>query len=272
MTDQVTPSAAPAQTANSIHTPPAPAVAPHPAVTPAPTPVANAEVSAEAELEKPKTAAELEAAELASLRKRAEMMGLKPSNNISIGTLKAKIQEKIDNDSKPAETAPVAEQPNPLADPQVEQRVAEARQAEPEVPAERAPNQPETKMQRRTRILAENMRLVRIRVTNLDPKKKDLQGEILTVANEIIGSVKKFIPYGEATDNGYHVPFVLLKALQKRKFLDVRTRRDPRTGTNVVDQRWVREFAIEILDPLTEQEIRELATAQVAAGSLDNHA
>lgn len=269
MTDQVTPSAAPAQTANSIHTPPAPAVAPHPAVTPA-APAATTEASAEAELEKPKTQAELEAEELASLKKRAQMMGLTVSNNISIPTLKAKIQEKIDNDSKPAE-APV-KQPNPLADTAVEQRVAEARQAEPEQAVEADPNRVETKMERRARILAENMRLVRIRVTNLDPKKKDLQGEILTVANEIIGSVKKFIPYGEATDNGYHVPYVLLKAMQKRRFLDVRTRRDPRTGTNIVEQRWVREFAIEILDPLTEQELRELATAQVAAGSLDNQA
>lgn len=110
---------------------------------------------------------------------------------------------------------------------------------------------------------AEQMKLVRVRITNMDPKKKNLPGEIFCVANKVLGAVKKYIPFGEATDNGYHIPQILYNELADRKFLDIRTTKDNR-GRTVVSNRWVREFSLEILPPLTERELQRLATEQAA--------
>lgn len=118
----------------------------------------------------------------------------------------------------------------------------------------------------------EMMALVRVRITNMDPKKKDLPGEIFTVANEVLGTVKKFVPYGEQTDNGYHIPRWIYLQLEDRKFQHIRTVKDPRTGTMRPETRWLKEFALEILPPLTQEELDRLATAQMAAGSVDDFA
>ena len=109
-----------------------------------------------------------------------------------------------------------------------------------------------------------------VRITNLDPKKKDLPGEVFTVANEHLGTVRKFVPYGEVTDNGYHVPYCIYKALKARKFLNIRTFKDRQNQNQIkVEQSWAQEFALEVLPTLTPDEIKKLAAAQSAAGGLN---
>jgi hypothetical protein len=207
-----------------------------------------------------------EKAELESLRARARAMGMNISGNISLGTLKAKIAERQAQDEKNAELA-TAQAPNPFGDePKAQAAVAAAEEDAPEVMVQ---GRDETKQELRARLIAENMRLIRVRITNMDPKKANLPGEVLTVANEFLGSVKKFIPYGEQTDEGFHIPYVLFKLLDKRRFLNIRTRKDKRTGGEIVESTWVREFSIEVLPPLTADEIKKLATAQIAAGSIN---
>lgn len=183
--------------------------------------------------------------ELTILKQRATLMGVKFSNNISVETLRAKIEAHVSEE----ETVGEAEL-NPLAG-----DVAGA------VPA--------SKMTMRQQLMAEQLRLVRLRITNLDPKKKDLPGEILTVGNEYIGTVRKFVPFGEVTDDGYHVPYILYKLLENRRFLHIRTVKDRRTGKDRIETQWAKEFALEVLPPLTEEELKRLANAQAAAGSLD---
>lgn len=115
----------------------------------------------------------------------------------------------------------------------------------------------------------EEMKLVRVRIACLDPKKKDLQGEILTVANEYLGTVRKFVPYGDATDDGFHIPMCIYRFMEARKFQNIRTVKDRRTGQIRVDSSWQKEYALEVLPQLTEDEINRLALAQTAAGSVD---
>lgn len=184
--------------------------------------------------------------ELDVLKNRARMLGINFSNNIGVDTLKAKIEEKMAADTKqPEEPREVGTTP-----------ALAAAEAKPVV---------NPKMTLRQKIIKENMRLIRCRITNLDPKKKDLPGEIITVANEYLGTVRKFIPYGEATDNGYHIPYCLYKMLKNRKFLQIRTRKG-RGGTPIVESEYVREFAIEELPQLTEAELAKLAAQQAAQG------
>lgn len=179
-----------------------------------------------------------EEAELAALKARAKTMGLKVSPKIGLERLKAKIEAKL----------------NPSTEEDVD-------------PGE------ETEVQRKARIrkkqIAEQMALVRCRIANLNPSKRDLRGEIFTVANKYVGTVRKFIPYGEATDNGYHIPQILYEQLKTRKFLQVNTRNDRAAGNQiVVDQRWVPEFSIEVLPQLTQEELDKLAASQAAAGGV----
>lgn len=179
-----------------------------------------------------------EEAELAALKERAKMMGLKLSPKIGLEKLKAKIEAKL----------------NPTVEEDVD-------------PGE------ETEIQRKARIrkkqITEQMVLIRCRIANLNPSKRDLRGEIFTVANKYVGTVRKFIPYGEATDNGYHIPNIIYEQLKTRKFLQVNTRNDRSAGNQiVVDQRWVPEFSIEVLPQLTPEELDKLAASQAAAGGV----
>lgn len=180
--------------------------------------------------------------ELTLLKKRADTLNISYHPSIGVDSLKKKI------------AAALSDEPDTSA-------------KEDETSAEEAPV--ENRAQKRRRIGQEARKLIRLRITNLNPNKKDLHGEIFTVANEFVGIVKRFIPYGETTDEGYHVENILYKQMKARKFLQVKTRKDPKNpGNMLVDTKWVNEFALEVLDPLTKEELEELARVQAASGSL----
>ncbi len=211
--------------------------------------------------------------ELDMLKQRATQMGIVFSNNIGLDKLRERVNAKMEGLPDPEE-APVAP-PVPVDPVQPVTPVAPA----VVTPAVEAPVinpltglpegfDPDAGLTTRQILMRDQMKLVRVRIANLDPSKKDLSGEILTVANEYIGTVRKFIPFGEATDEGYHVPQCLLSMMQERKFQTIRTIKDRRSGTVRVETGEAREFAIEILEPLSEAEMRQLATAQQAAGGL----
>lgn len=118
----------------------------------------------------------------------------------------------------------------------------------------------------RDMLYEEHMRLVRVRITNLDPSKRNVPGEIIAVGNDYLGTIRKYIPYGEVTDDGYHIPMCIYNQLKERKFNNIRHIKDPtRPGETIIHQSWAQEFAIEVLPPLTSNELKELATVQSAA-------
>jgi hypothetical protein len=184
--------------------------------------------------------------ELRLLKQRATMMGITFSNNIGIESLKAKIEAKMSGNPMPQEPSEPAV--NPLA--QAAEIKAETRSL-------------------RQMVYDKNMHLVRLRIQNLDPKKKDLPGEILTVANQVLGTVSKYVPYNEVSDGGYHVPYCIYKMMLRRQFQNITVTKDPRTGRERIKYSMAKEFALEVLPPLTPAEIKNLAQAQLAAGSLD---
>lgn len=221
--------------------------------------------------------------ELAVLKQRAKVMGISFSNNIGVDALKAKIQEKLDGDAKQEEakqqaiasnnidaTQILTPQLSAAPDPQIQSlTVASTVQASVQSSAQKAVSPAQKTKSLRQQLHEEQMRLVRVRITNLNPNKKNLPGEIFTFANEVLGAVKKFIPYGEATDNGYHIPFCIYTQLKEREFLNIKTRKDSR-GRTIVETGMAREFAIEELPPLTSAELAKLAAAQAAAAGLSD--
>ena len=209
--------------------------------------------------------------ELDMLKQRATQMGIVFSNNIGLDKLRERVNAKMEGLPDPEEApvapvTPVDPTPVPVA-PVAVTPVAEAPIINPLTGLEEGVD-PDAGMTTRQILMRDQMKLVRVRIANLDPSKKDLSGEILTVANEYIGTVRKFIPFGEATDEGYHVPQCLLSMMQERKFQTIRTIKDRRSGTVRVETGEAREFAIEILEPLSKAEMQQLATAQQAAGGL----
>lgn len=184
--------------------------------------------------------------ELTLLKQRAKIMGINPGN-MGVDALKAKILAKMND-----ETAVEKVEPIPSAETVV-------------VPPKAAPKNNVIAL--RQYMKREQTKLIRVRITNLDPKDKDLPGNIFTVANEYLGTVSKYVPFGEATENGYHIPFCLYTMLKDMQFTQVRVVK--KNGKEHVETKDVRKFAMEVLPPLTQAEINRLKTAQLAAGSID---
>lgn len=191
------------------------------------------------------TATEDESADqLSVLKERAKKLGIKHSPNIGVDALRERVNKALtgegDDDDKDASD----EGPQPA----------------------RSLTKAERDAQLRKEIQSKQMALQRVRITQMNPTKKDLQGEIFTVASSYLGIVKRFVPYGEATEEGWHLPLCILNQMKQRKFLQIKTRKDPqKPGHTIVDTKWIKEFAIELLDPLTPEELAQLRTQQAAA-------
>lgn len=176
------------------------------------------------------------------LLSRCKQLGISVSNNSSIELLKSRIAEKLEGSNKEDVAPPLLKDP---ADTPTDSTVTPTL---------------------RQYLQKKAMKLIRIRISCMDPKKRDIPGEVITVANEYMGTVRKYVPYGEATDEGYHVPMCIYNALKARKFNSIRTRTDKNNNNQIiVESSWVPEYAIEVLPPLTKEELRNLATAQAAA-------
>ena len=187
--------------------------------------------------------------ELTLLKERAKVMGIPFSNNISLETLRKRVADKMEGKDEAPEVNALTGDPE----------IAQAMATKPLDPKANA-------VALRKLMHAKQMRLVRVRVTNMDPKKKDLPGEIWTVANEYLGTVRKFVPYGEQTDDGFHIPYCLYRLLDSKRFLHIRDVKDRTTGIVRQDKVWAKEFSLDVLPTLTQGELDRLAAAQAAAG------
>ena len=177
--------------------------------------------------------------ELEALKARANLLGVKFHPSISLEKLREKVNAAVTSEGDAA--------------------------SEEVVKASEEPKQ-ETIGEKRKRLKAEALKLVRIRLTCLNPAKKEWEGEIITVGNSLIGSVKKFVPFN--ADDGWHVPHVIYQQLKERQCQIFYTATDAR-GNKVRKGKLIKEFAIEVLPPLTKEELEELARRQAMAKAID---
>lgn len=175
-----------------------------------------------------------------ALRAQLLKLGINSSPNASVHTLRAKLaQAQSQSDPKEDVVAESSATPSPT------------------------PSPSQTKVDSLEKAKKDALRLIRVRIQNVNPAKADLHGEIFTFANEVIGKVSKYIPYDEAGES-YHVPNCIYKMLKSKKFLNVKTYTDKATGKIQINQSWVDEFALEELPPLTPKELHDLALKQKA--------
>lgn len=169
--------------------------------------------------------------ELNLLKERADLMGIKYSKAIGIDALKAKINEKL-----------------------------EASEIQKE--------EKQTKADLRKQARKEQLKLVRIRLSVMNPNKQAWRGEVFTFANTLLGTVKKFVPFGsEFYTNGYHVPYCIYTLLKEKTYLSIQTKTVK--GQIIVTKKILPEFSIEVLPQLTTEELQELAKEQAAGNRID---
>lgn len=112
---------------------------------------------------------------------------------------------------------------------------------------------------KRAALIREANKLVRVRITCMNPAKKEWEGEIITVSNSVIGTIRKYIPFN--ADDGWHVPQAILNMLNERMCQVFNSVPDSK-GNMVRKGKLVKEFSIEVLPDLTSSELHDLAQRQ----------
>ena len=175
--------------------------------------------------------------ELTLLKQRAQTLGIKFHPSIGLESLRSKVSAALTGgDAEEAAEEPV-----------------------PEAPAA------ESRIQMRNRLRKEASALVRVRVTCMNPNKKEWKGEIFTASNSIVGTFRKYVQFN--TEEGWHVPQIILNMIKARQFQTFYTIKNER-GVAVRKGKLVPEFAVEVLPPLTEKELLELSRRQALAGGV----
>ena len=191
--------------------------------------------------------------ELDLLKERATLMGIQFHPNIGLDKLKAKVTEKLEG-TKPEEE----KTKGGLVQDELE-TIEEANWADKAVRA--TPLEQMTPEQRKAKRRQDALRLVRVRIVNMNPIKNNLKGEIVSAGNAQIGFVKKFVPFN--AEQGWHVPNILLTSLRNRKYM---THYEVKVGNKKIKKnKLVPEFSIEVLPPLTEKELELLKQRQIMA-------
>ncbi|RLB94506.1 MAG: hypothetical protein DRH26_01080 [Deltaproteobacteria bacterium] len=188
--------------------------------------------------------------ELDMLKERANIMGITFHPNIGVDKLKAKILEKTEPKVKSAIT-------QDTLDEEIKTIAAAG------VAYDGLIGSPESPAQRAARKRHEALRLVRVRVSDMNPINSNLKGALFSVGNSKLGMIKKFVPFN--AENGWHVPNIILREMQSKKYMahyEVRI-----GGKRVKRHKLIPQYAIEIMPPLTAKELDELKQRQIIAGN-----
>ncbi len=190
--------------------------------------------------------------ELTLLKARADQLGISYHPKIGVPKLKLKIDLKL-NPEVAKESIP--ETPEDYAVPEATQKMNTL-----------VKNVVETARERTQRLKDASFRLIRIKVTCMNPAKTYLEGEIFTAGNSMIGSVKKFVPFNNVA--GWHVPFIIYEFMKERQCQIFTNHKDHR-GNVTRRGKLINEFSIEVMDKLTLKEINTLKEAQGLNRSID---
>jgi len=105
-------------------------------------------------------------------------------------------------------------------------------------------------------------KLVRVRITNMNPFKRAHKGEIFTVSNSVVGTIKRYVPFN--AQDGWHVEQMILNLMEERQYQSFYSFKDSK-GREIKRSKLSNEFVIEILPPLTKNELGDLVKKQALA-------
>lgn len=177
--------------------------------------------------------ADLKAAELEALKDKATQLGIKFHPSIGEDKLREKINEALEEEDLDAGE---------------------------DTPPEEVGTEKETQAQFNARKKAEASELVRVRITCMNPNKREWEGEIFTAGNAVVGTFRKMVPFNVE----WHVPRIILNQIKQRQCQVFFTARNEK-GQKFRKGKQIAEFAIEELPALTEKDLKELAQRQAMA-------
>lgn len=181
---------------------------------------------------------------IASLKKRADLLGIKYKSNVSIATLQKAISEKLEEPTGTDE----------------EDTETEAQTTSTGTKAKAAP----TKAELTEAAHKEAMKLVRVIITPMEATKAtNLESELFCAGNSVVGTIKRTIPFGVE----WHVERILLNSIKEKKY-QMFTSKKGAQGVDVTSTRLVPAYSITELPPLTQEELDKLADMQIRTGSL----
>jgi len=167
--------------------------------------------------------------ELETLKKRADMMGIKYHPKTGVTKLKGKIYAAMQEDDTSEVTSDTTK----------------VESLEPT----RAELHKQATLHKRVVITCNN------------PDKKDWDGEIFSVGNAVVGTIKKYVPFNDS--RGFHVPSMLLEVIRDKDCTIIKERKED--GRMKSTQVTIKEFNVTELDALTPTEIAAIAKRQAAA-------
>lgn len=176
--------------------------------------------------------------ELELLKQRATTLGIAYHPSIGLEKLRIKINNELNDDPEVPDEVSVVKNKNVV-----------------KIPVE-------TKQQRNARLHRESSRLIRVNITCMNPNKKEWSGEVFTISNSAVGTFKKFVQFD--TEEGYHVPEIILKHIKERK-CQVFVNKKLANGNTIKVGKLIKEFSVAILEPLTQEEMKDLAIKQAMA-------
>ena len=190
--------------------------------------------------------------ELSVLKERANQMSIPFSPNIGLAALKAKVNAALNDEPIPEDEVPAKRQP--------------VKNMYPDTVTESPNAAPETVIQMKNRLRKEANRLVRVNVMNRNPAMKDYTGDWYCVGNGIVGDVRKFVQYD--TQDGFHVPYIIYLHLCEKEY-QVFVETTDKKGRPLITCKNVKELSVELLDPLTNDELQDLANRQIINKSIE---
>lgn len=175
-----------------------------------------------------------EESKLEALMRQADLLGVKYSKNISEETLQERVTEALSKESTSTGVVEEVVSTEGVTDADLLKQAKE-----------------------------EAFKLVRVRVTAHDPLRKAYQGELFSVISGNLGTVTKYVQFGVA----WHIPQILLDMIKSKEYQGFRTIKT-KIG-NAQEPYSAPMYAVEVLDPLTEAELENLAKSQLARGAID---
>lgn len=194
--------------------------------------------------------------ELQSLQERCQLMGIKYHPNSKEESLRAKIQASLD-DKNPDEVGEDTVDPVDNGKP-ANSSMPDLSKLDPSILVPKGVFKPETKEERAYRLRMAGTKLVRVYIHCNNPMKKEWQGEQFTVSNRNLGTLSRFVPF----EQEWHVEAAILDMMRDRQYLGFNTRKAGPMKLEIKEPKFIKEFNIEVLDPLTEKEIKDLAIKQ----------
>lgn len=175
--------------------------------------------------------------ELESLRSRAKLAGIKHHPNMGL----EKLRELVNKDlGKAEEVAPVQANTTRLTAAQM-------------------------LTIRNERVRKDATKLIRVRVTNMNPNKSKHKGEVFTASNSAIGTCRKFVPFH--TGEPWFIPQIILNMMAERTYTQWYDTKDDK-GRETKKSRQAKEFAIVPVEDITPKELKDLADQQALTNRL----